>query len=130
MLERFMSQLAEDLDLGDTALSTGTPDLYSMTMDQDLKITIQKAVDGCIIMKCLIAPFPTAQQESFATEAMRANLFGLGTHQAILGITADKESLTLTRIIDYPIEYKDFKESLEDFINVMDFWRNKALNHK
>ena len=54
---------------------------------------------------------------------MMANLFGQGTKGGILGINAEGTMLTLSRTVDFAVDYKDFKEFLEDFINVMDFWQ-------
>lgn len=61
---------------------------------------------------------------------MLGNLFGQGTHKAVLGLTEDGNMLTLFKVVEYNIDYKQFRDALEDFINSVDFWREEALNHK
>ncbi len=60
---------------------------------------------------------------------MEANLFGIGTRGAAIGLNEDGNVLTLSLELDYNSSYQEFKEKLEDFISVMDFWRKEALEH-
>ena len=69
---------------------------------------------------------PADGQEAFLQQMMLANLFGQGTQHAVLGLTPDGKTLTLSLEIDYNIEYKDFRDLLEDFLNAADFWRSEA----
>ncbi len=129
MLEKFIPKLIEDLDLGKVTLSTGVPGNYALPLDEGLIINLTEIPNG-IQLKCAVAPYPKEQEEAFSTQAMLANLFGQGTNNAVLGLTLDANTLTLTQNIDYHIEYKDFRDLLEDFINTVDFWHDEALNYK
>jgi hypothetical protein len=129
MLETLIPKLIKDLDLKNTDLKTASPGIYSIPLDENLSVTASEIASG-IQFKCALAPMPQAREEIFTTHAMTGNLFGQGTRGSIIGLTLDGKTLTLTRVIDYNIDYKEFKELLEDFINTVDFWRSEALNHK
>lgn len=129
MLETFMPRLVQDLELGDISLKSEVPGAYALPLEESVIVFISEIPNG-IQLKCKFAPYPKGNTEVFATQAMLANLFGQGTHGAILGMTADGDILTLTQPIEYAIKYKEFKEILEDFINSIDFWRDEALNYK
>lgn len=129
MLEIYIPKLVKDLKLGETTLASGVPGVYTLPLDEDLTINISELGAG-VQLRSNIAPFPKANQEMFAARAMFGNLFGQGTHDAILGLSPDGNTLTLTRTIDYNIDYKEFRETLEDFIAAIDLWREEAVNHK
>lgn len=127
MLQNFIPRLIHELELGDMDLSSSNPGAYVFPLEEGLSITMTDLPNG-FLLKAHVAPYPKVKEELFATQVMLANLFGQGTKGAILGLSLDGTFLTLTLIVDYPVEYKEFKESLEDFINVIDFWRDEALN--
>ena len=131
MLKDFIPKLVKDLDLGDATLESGMPGIYTLPLDEGLAIHINEIPnEGGVLFKCAVAPFPKVREDVFSTNAMLANLFGQGTRGAVLGLSLDGNTLTLSRAIDYHIDYKEFKEILEEFINTVDFWRAEALNHK
>jgi hypothetical protein len=61
---------------------------------------------------------------------MEANLFGMGTRGAAIGLNKEENLLTLSLELDYNSSYKDFKEKLEDFVSILDYWRKEALKHQ
>ncbi|MBA3816316.1 MAG: type III secretion system chaperone [Parachlamydiaceae bacterium] len=129
MLEKLIENLIPDMELGNTKLASEVPGTYAIPLDDGLTVLISEIPNG-ISLKCSVAPYPKVHEEIFSTQAMLGNLFGQGTRGATLGLSNDGNTLTLTQIIDYNIDYKEFKELLEDFINAVDFWRDEALNHK
>ena len=126
MLENFIPKLAEDLKLNPASLISATPGVYTLPLEGS-SIDMAEIANG-YQLKCNVAPFPTKNEEMFATQAMLANLFGQGTRGGILGLSPDGTLLTLTLHVDYPVDYRTFKESLEDFIAAIDVWREEALN--
>jgi len=127
MLQNFIPRLIHDLELGDVDLSSGVPGIYTFPLEGGHSINMTDIPEG-YILKANVALFPKVKEELFATQAMMGNLFGQGTKGAALGLNLDGTILTLTLVVDFPVEYKDFRDSLEDFINVMDFWREEAAN--
>lgn len=129
MLEKLIPKLIQDLELGNLSLATEVPGTYAFPLDEGLIINLSEIPNG-FMLKCHVAPFPKVKEELFATNTLLANLLGQGTRGAVLGLTLDTNVLTLTRTVDYSVNYKDFKEILEDFINSVDFWHDEALNCK
>lgn len=129
MLEKYIPTLIQDLELGDVTLATSTKGSYSLPLDEGLAINFTEIPNG-YSLKSSFAPFPQIKEENFCLHVMLGNLFGQGTKGAILGLSSDEKTLTLTQFIDYSVTYKDFREILEDFINSVDFWRDEVLNYK
>lgn len=128
MLKQFVPQLVKDLELGDMSLASETPGSYVLPLKDNLSIQMTELPSQGFILKCAFAPSPKEKEELFYTQAMLANLFGQGTHEGILGLNGEGTQLTLTRVVDYQADYKEFKEILEDFINTIDLWREEAAN--
>jgi hypothetical protein len=126
MLEQYMKKLCEEWQIPENKLATQVPGCYAIPMDVGLKIMATRTQSGGYMLKCSLASYPSTNGEAFATNAMLANLFGQGTQGATLGLTMDGKTVTLTRSIDYQVDYKEFREILEDFITSMDFWRAEA----
>lgn len=127
MLQNFIPKLIEDLELGEMTLSSGIPGNYILPLEEGLSINMTDLPSG-YILKSNVAPYPKIKEEIFSTQAMLANLFGQGTRGAILGLNTEGTILTLTLVVEHPVDYKEFKDSLEDFMNTLDFWREEALN--
>ena len=124
MIERFITQLSKDLELP-RELPPKSAGVYFLPLEEDLQIQINGR-DGIIQFSSSIAEVPQKNQEDFLEKMMNANLFGQGTYGATLGLNEEGKILTLQRTLDYPIEYNGFKDSLEDFINAIDLWREEA----
>lgn len=125
ILGNLMEQLVKDLELG-TPLTTEVPGVYSFPLDLGLSVIISEIPRG-FSLKCSICPLPQTNDEQILTQAMLANLFGQGTRGSILGLSSEGSILTLTQVIDYTVDYKEFRDILEDFINSVDFWREETL---
>jgi hypothetical protein len=54
---------------------------------------------------------------------MKANLLGKATANAALGLTNDEKYLTLSTLMPYEVSYKELKEILEEFVNLVIIWR-------
>lgn len=124
MLERLMDSLVKDLEL-EASLATEVPGTYAFPLDQGLTVMISEIPRG-FSLKCLVGPCPTLKEDQFLKQAMLANLFGQGTHGSVLGLTPEGNIITLTQVVDYTIDYKDFRDILEDFINIVDFWYDES----
>jgi hypothetical protein len=60
---------------------------------------------------------------------MKANLFGQGTLGAAIGLDPKQNILTLSLQLPYDMNYSHFKESVEDFTNIVDYWRVEVDTH-
>lgn len=122
MLDNHIKQLSQEMELTEPLVFEAGSYIFPL---DDQQIKISQTPEGHKIYSN-VAPCPTTNREKFLSEAMYANLFGQGTRDAVLSLSEDGNMLTLTREVNYNADYKDFRESLEDFITVLDFWREEA----
>lgn len=124
MLELLIETLGSELNIKEQIRSKDRGG-YAIQFDSSNLIEISLAGD-IYLLSCLIAPLPEKNAEALISLAMEGNLFGQATHGAVLGLNEEGKLLTLTEELQYNTTYKEFKEKLEDFLNVADFWRAKT----
>lgn len=128
MLEKLIKQLGRELFMED--LITTTEDHhYLLPFDDNIEVEAIQ-LEKSYLLKGVIGACPQQNVESFLLKTMEANLFGIGTRGAAIGLKEEGKLLTLSRELDYNNSFKDFKEKLEDFISVIEFWRKEALKHE
>lgn len=129
MLDKFIKSLSKELELEENLLATEVPGVYALPLEGDLTITMTDKPPG-FALSCVLDSAKKQNEEDFFTRLMLGNLFGQGTKGAILGLNDDASLLTLTQTVDYNIEYKEFRDIVEDFINSADYWRAESKNFK
>src|ERR1700733_7350477 len=115
MLDRFMQQLSKDLEIEEN-LTTEVPNTYSLPLDENTRITISQTQQG-ISFICILGKEKKQQEEAFYTRLLLGNLFCQGTRGSGLGLSEDGNQLTLTHTLDYNVDYKEFRDTIEDFLN-------------
>lgn len=88
-----------------------------------------KALDPGVLLTTSICSCPKAKREELLILLMRANLFGQGTLGATLGLDPDQDLLLLSWAMPYDMQYQQFRDSVEDFANVVDYWRDEIDAH-
>jgi Tir chaperone protein (CesT) family len=128
MLDNLIIELGKDLEM--TPFIQQTEDKhYHIPFSDNIEVeAIEK--ERSLLLKGNIGPKPQKNIDSFLLKALEANLFGLGTRGASIGLSEDEKLLTLTAELEYNRSYKTFKEKLEDFVTVLDFWRKEIVNHQ
>lgn len=120
-LDQFMQQLSKEFNL-EPPLSPEAPGIYLYPLENALTVEISTVQPVGIAFNCKLGSLHKKEkEEQLFEEMMVANLFGQGTRGATLGLD-ENESLTLSRTFDYQMDYQTFKDNLEDFVNVVDFW--------
>lgn len=128
MIEKYMERFQEELELT-KPFKKPTPQSYLIPLDEGLSVTVTLLQNGFSLFS-EFAKNPSENEEFVYTEALMANLFGEGTRGSLIGLNEKGNMLTISRIVDYNIEYKDFKELIEDFIQTVDFWKDRIENLK
>jgi len=128
ILDNYIDQLIKEIEL-EGSLATQVPGVFAFPLEENLSITITNRPPG-FSLSCNLCAMPTKDLEVFLTRVMLGNLFGQGTKGAVLGISEDGNYLTLTQVIDYNAEYKEFRDILEDFMNAVDVWRSEVEKYK
>jgi hypothetical protein len=126
MIDSFVKELEKDLGI-EGAIANNFPGMYELLMGENLKIKISKLDEG-IAFRCDLTECPKGNEEALFTELLTANLLGQTTRGCVIGLSEEGNVLTLSHVIDYHINYKEFKDLLEDFLNMAEFWQEEILN--
>lgn len=122
MLDRHLEQLTKDLSLSPIPPTDEKKQRY-LTLS---KISIAlKDLDPGIYFHSQLAPTPKQKKEELFMLLMKANFLGQGTGDATLGALEDESFLTLSLALPYDMQYKAFKELLENFVNFVDYWQKE-----
>ena len=124
MITSHMKKLKKDLGI-ESSLAKEAPGTFYFPVDDNLDITIIQLNPG-VLFECEIDKMPEKNRLLFYTKLLSANLFGQGTYGAEVGISPDGRKMIIQYQIDYPLNYKEFEEKLEDFLNVAAYWRDEA----
>ncbi|MDP1880169.1 MAG: type III secretion system chaperone [Parachlamydiaceae bacterium] len=127
MQDIFINELSQDLDM-EEFITSKEPFHYTLTFEDNVVIEVVKSNDS-YLFKANIAEIPKVNSESFLLRLMEANLFGLGTRGSAIGLDEKENQSTLSLEVDANQKYQNLKNQLEDFANVIDFWRKESLNH-
>lgn len=122
MLDKYIKQFEQDLEL--PPLTGPKPGVYRIDLNEGIRIVISTIPDGFLIFSEL-TELPKEKKENIYYQTLTSNLFGQGTKGALLGLNDQGNMLTISRTVDYNVEYKDFKEIVEDFINAIDYWNEQ-----
>ncbi len=122
MLDKYIKQFEQDLEL--PPLSGLKPGVYRIDLNEGIRIVISTIPDGFLIFSEL-RELPKDKKENIYYQSLTSNLFGQGTKGSLLGLNDQGNMLTISRTVDYNVEYKDFKEIIDDFINAIDYWNEQ-----
>jgi hypothetical protein len=125
MLETFIQQLDQELHLHEQ-ISTVEPGHYKLTFDTlEIDAEIRPPHNHYLFTGTI---GKRSLDEKVLIKLMEANLFGKGTLGATLGLKEDESALMLVREVDANASYKEWRDKLEDFLNILEFWQKQALN--
>lgn len=128
MLEKLLGQLNSELELPPISASDDKK-IYHLALNPEMTISL-KQLDPGIYLHAKVAPCPKEKREDFFIFLMRANFLGLGTGGSTLGLSEDEKFLTLSLALPYEMDYRTFKETLEDFVNFIDYWKEETTRHQ
>lgn len=120
-------QLSQDLEIDPQSVMTQEEGTFLLPIGDALKIKIKDLNPGVYLFS-RICPCPKEKLEEFFIYLMKANLFGQGTFGSVIGL--EEEYLTLSSALPYDMNYRDFKETVEDFANTIDFWKEEVVRIK
>ncbi len=123
MLEQFIKNLQSELELLDLP-SKNEEGFYPLALTGDITVSLKELFPGFMMTSPIIV-CPQTHREVLFAYLMKANFLGLSTGGAAIGMDAEEKFLTLSRIIPYDINYKTFKEAVEDFANFLELWRKE-----
>jgi hypothetical protein len=105
------------------------PGIYTVRLEEGVSFTISSYANNGIVLNTAVAEVSPKAGEEFFAHLLYANLFGQGTKGATIGLNESGNLLTLSHLIEYDVNFKEFRDFVEDFINTMDFWRNESKKY-
>ena len=120
MLEHLVKDLEKFLGVGVTQEGKK----WKIDLSASVTITAEE-LDPGIWLQAVIGPLPGGNREDLFIYLMQANYLGQGTGGSVIGMDADENFLTLSLSIVYDMNYRMFKEKLEEFVNYLSYWREE-----
>jgi hypothetical protein len=128
VLEQLLKTLTEELEM-DEAPKKAEDGLYHLALNPQLTVAM-KELDPGIAFWGKLGPCPTVKREELFILLMKANFLGQGTGRSVIALDESENFLTLSLVLPYDMNYKIFKDALEDFTNYLDYWRGELIRHK
>lgn len=128
MLEQLLNTLAAELEMVEVPQKK-EEGFYHFDLNPQLRVLL-KELDPGIAFLGKIGPCPTEKREELFILLMKANFLGQGTGGAAIALDENENFLTLSLVLPYDMNYKTFKEALEDFTNYLDYWRDELIRYK
>jgi Tir chaperone family protein CesT len=128
MLEQLLKTLNEELKL-ETPPKIDKERFYTFLINPHLEIKVKEHDAGTILL-AKIGPCPQVKKEKLFSHLMKANFLGQGTGGSSIGLEENENSLTLSSILPYDMNYKMFRDALEDFVNYIEYWKAQLLRHQ
>lgn len=125
MLAKHMQQLEKELELDEPFVAEPNGD-YTYVLDDDLIIRISALRPEGLQLNAAIGSLPPEADEDFYVQMLDGNLLGQATYGASLGLLADGRQMSLSQVAARQVTYPDFRLLLDDFINVIFYWRQMA----
>lgn len=124
VIDNYMKQLEKELALEEPfEASSG---IYEYLLREDLPILIAPLKPEGVMLSARIGAAPPEAGDAFYAHMLNGNLYGGMTYGAVLGLEADGKQMVLSKVADRHLNYNDFRLILDDFINVVIFWREEA----
>ena len=127
MLEQHLRRLVEDLELDEIPIKNPAG-VYPLKLTANLEISIRENDPG-VSFYTSVGSLPTTKREELFIHLMKGNFLGQGTGGGSLAIDENEKSLTLSLVLPYDMNFKTFKEALEDFVNFVDYWKEELKRH-
>lgn len=120
MLERHLEKLAKEWEIK-RGFNTSTPGVHEIPLEEDLYITLT-AIDDGFNLYASLGPCNVDKKGEFYYKLLASSNLGESTRGALFSLD-EKDNLVLSQWVRNAPQYRDFYETLEDFIDVVDTWR-------
>lgn len=130
MLEQLISTLAAELEFEEIPKKE-EGNVYHVPLNPQLIVRVQQLdPEPGLSFWGKIGPCPLVKREELFILLMKANFLGQGTGGSTIALDENENFLTLSLVLPYDMNYKMFKDALEDFANYLDYWSEELLRHK
>jgi len=122
-IENLLKSLVNEFKL-DAIPEQNKDGIYQLNLPPDYRVNITSLEPGFFISS-LLCPLPKEQKETLLIYLMKANLIGQGTGGGAIGVDPTEKHLTLSYHRPFYLSYRDFRETLEDFLNYLTYWQKE-----
>jgi len=126
MLKSLMKDLAAEFEL---TLPDADKGVYTVEIVPKVVVTFMELQPG-VLIDAKIEECPKEKREDLFISIMQANMLGQGTGGSAIGLDKDEKYLTLSLALPYELNYRAFKEMLEEFVNYLLYWRTQIQKAK
>ena len=127
-LDRLIENLATKLKL-DAVPQKNKKGHYPLQIGASPEVTVHP-LDTGLFMTAKILPIPKeGNKEALFIYLMKANLLRQGTGGGAIGIDKEEQFFTLSYTLPFEVNDQVFYESLEDFLNYVDYWKEEIVKY-
>ncbi len=126
-LPSIMQRYGQELGIP-TGIPSNAEGAYELPITDELSITVH-AIPFGVELSCRLGEFSLERESKFLQELMVANLLGISTRGAVLGLAPDGKNITLQMEMTEELSYQRFMEGYEDFCNVAESWHGNVKGH-
>lgn len=129
MLEHLLTQLSEALHFPLLLEQEREKKSYTLTVNETTDLVFKELELG-FSCKSWIAPVPKKERlEELYILCMRANFLGQGTKGAVIALDESLKHFLFTLSITEEMNYRLFKDTVEDFVNYLNYWKERISSH-
>lgn len=123
MFREYIQRLLKELSLeGDSSLPSAL-ESFSLEIDE-VSVTLFDRAPGVDYVATL-GTLPEESREETLTKILRGNFLGQATRKAYLGLDASGQKVVAQMSIPLIRSFREFQDMLEDFANVVSFWKGE-----
>lgn len=123
MIDEYTKRLSSELEIPIEKDEEKNVTLFRL--NRNVEVTMTELDPGVLFFSRIITVHKDHREDLFSY-IMRANLLGRGTFQSTIGMEVDEKFLTLSRCIPYEVNYPNFRDALEVFVNTLVLWREEV----
>lgn len=103
---------------------------YLITISETEEVWVKDLNPGVFMQSIITSNIGSASREEFYMYLMAANFLGQGTGGSVIGLDPEEKYLTLSLPINYEVNYKMFRDKLEEFLNYLSYWRKEIQEYE
>lgn len=119
-IELYLKRLSSDLKI-EGLYATVEPKHFQISISGIEKISIHELENEIQISSHVGNLIENLDEEKTYSYLLYANFLGQGTGRSVLGIHPDDKKIILSQVIFFDIDYQNFKEIVEEYINYVDY---------
>ncbi len=125
MLEKLLQKLSGELEIIEAPIKNELG-VFLVKLTDQLQIQV-KELDPGISFYTTLEPLPIINREEAVIYLMEANFLAQGTGGSVISLDDHEKFLTLSLVLPYDMNYKTFKDELEEFANYADYWKEELI---